>query len=290
MPEFFFFLFIGYNIPVKIQNPFLSVTASSHGGEISSIQLFSQEIVYQKTGSWEYSDHVLFPTIGIGSKYTCHEVPLTMEQHGFPRSRDFKETQISGTEMSFSLSSSPDTLRVYPYPFEIVETLRLEDDTLIRSHEVRNIGGEEMPFGIGDHVAFQVRYDKAKLTLPKTRFFPSNEVNSLQEEDLPIHGEVLLDINRHFLCGQGTIILKNTGEPLILDTGKGVTIEFIFNCPYIAIWTPRIISDDFLCIEPWWGLPYQEGDELELARRSCLNHLPAGERKIFTSRLRFRLS
>ena len=274
---------------MRIQNPFLSVTASSHGGEISSIQLFSQEIVYQKTGSWKHSDHVLFPTIGIGNRYSCHGVPSSMDFHGFPRTRDLKETRNSDTSMSFSLSSSPETLRVYPYPFELTETLSLEDDVLVRTHEVRNLGSESMPFGIGDHLAFEVRFDKAKLTLPKSRYFPSNETNSLQCLDFPLQGEILLDVNRNFLCGQGTIILVNPMEPIRLDTGKGVHIEFIFNCPYIAIWTPRNIADSFLCIEPWWGLPYQEGDVLELAERTCLNHLAPGESQTFTSRFRFRL-
>lgn len=275
---------------MKISNPFLSVQASALGGELTSIQLFNQELLYQKDGSWPFQDHVVFPIIGRGDRYSCHGVPMKMDVHGFPRTTDMKEEQINETCMRFSMESTPDMLRNYPYPFRLSETFILDDDVLVRRHEVTNLGQEVMPFGIGDHAAYRVKFGEAKLFLSQNQFVPSSKdgVTHAEVKDLPVQGEILLDEAKKFLLDQGTLILVHNRDTIVLQTGLGVTIELQYPTPYVAIWTPEDKSP-FLCIEPWWGLPTLDFDPDELMERNSLNHLDPGCSKTFTTRVRFRM-
>ena len=273
---------------MNIQNPFLSISASPMGGELTSIQLFRQEILYQKDGWWQCQDHLIFPIIGKGDRYSCHHVALSMNQHGFPRTSDMLDVKNRDTSMSFSMRSTPDTLRSYPYPFRLTETFELDDDVLIRTHEVENTGEETMPFGIGDHAAYQVRFGKAKLILPPLRYIPKSRdgITHSFDETFPFSGELFLDAEKEFMLNQDTIIFINEGLPIILHTGKGVAIEFHSSSPYVAMWTPPN-SDGFLCLEPWWGLPTRDKDPLELAERKELHFLEPGQKASFQSRIRF---
>ena len=82
------FLF-ALQLDMQIKNSFLSVTASSLGGELTSVQLFGQELLYQKEGTWKFQDHILFPVIGSADRYSCKGQTHSTSRHGFARNSDF---------------------------------------------------------------------------------------------------------------------------------------------------------------------------------------------------------
>ena len=110
------FLF-ALQLDMQIKNSFLSVTASSLGGELTSVQLFGQELLYQKEGTWKFQDHILFPLIGPADRYSCKGQTHSTSRHGFARNSDFFPRQENEEQMSFSLKENTESLRLYPYRF-----------------------------------------------------------------------------------------------------------------------------------------------------------------------------
>lgn len=275
---------------MKIKNPFLSVQATSYGGALTSVQLFSQEVLYQKEGRWPFQDAILFPLIGRADHYTCGYVPMSMSSHGFLHSMDMKEEQVNETCLRFSAESNPDTLRNFPYPFRFIETLYLEDDVLVRSFEVKNTGSSKLPFALGAHPAFRVKFGKAKLHYKNTAYVPyaKGMTSGPFLAALAVNEGVTLGEDRAFLEGQSPLILVHDYEPILLETGLGVSIEFYYPSPYVAIWCEDA-KDGLLCVEPWWGLPRFDHDPEELLERETLNQIEPGQSKTFTTRIRFRL-
>ncbi len=280
------FLF-ALQLDMQIKNSFLSVAASSLGGELTSVRLFGQELLYQKEGAWKFQDHILFPLIGPADCYSCKGQTHSTSRHGFARNSDFFPRQENEEQMSFSLKENAETLRLYPYCFSFVETFILEEETLLRRYEITNTGDETLPFATGSHPAFYCDFGKAKLTLPEHFLYFTEPLDGSSMKEYPKGGEITL--TKDFLLGMDTLILPTPEAPIVLDTGRGVRIEFQYASPYIAIWTPKSEEDAFLCVEPWWGLPQTTNDPNELMDRPFLTHLRSKEKRIIEDWIRFSL-
>lgn len=280
------FLF-ALQLDMQIKNSFLSVTATSLGGELTSVQLFGQELLYQKEGTWKFQDHILFPLIGPADRYSCKGQIHSTSRHGFARNSDFFPHQENEEQMSFSLKENTESLRLYPYHFSFVEAFILEEETLLRRYEITNTGDETLPFATGSHPAFYCEFGKAKLTLPEHFLYFTEPLDSSTVKEYPKGGEITL--TKDFLLGMDTLILPTPEAPIVLDTGRDIRIEFQYASPYIAIWTPKSDEDAFLCVEPWWGLPQTTKDPDELIDRPFLTRLDPKEKRIVEDRIRFSL-
>jgi len=258
----------------RIENAFLKVEVNELGAELHSVydKRLSRELLYQGDApAWGHQDVVLFPFIGpakdyeIGGKaYSC------ATNHGFCRVKKFTAIQKGEDFVSLRLLSDQDTLSCYPFDFILTATYKLEKNSLRRSFKIVVKDGKTMPCCIGDHAAYQARFGSAVLHLGK------DPLSYLPRPDGILHSAIPFEHPGDYLLSKEdfkkyeTIVLLNPRHPISLTTGYGETLTYHFHSPYIAIWSPSLDAD-FLCVEPWWGLPTYEGEPKEVAKRKDYN-------------------
>jgi gluconolactonase len=171
--------------------------APSEGGELSSYRVKvngeSIEFLYRAR---DYSDGPGFKGKGpllwpaVGAQYPVGTVPeascgpgsyqvmgksYIMPCHGFARNVPWKEigrsADKSGARVTVELRESQATLSAYPFSFQVTATYELSAGHLTMGYTVKagTSNAAEMPFSIGNHIAFKLPFvkgtDPAKMTL-----------------------------------------------------------------------------------------------------------------------------
>ena len=103
-----------------LENDKLSVNISENGAELFSIKSKSsgREFLWQgEPDIWKGRSPLLFPVVGRvkDDEIITEKGTFFMPKHGFARKSVFYGSKISPSEACFSLFSSDDTKKSYPY-------------------------------------------------------------------------------------------------------------------------------------------------------------------------------
>lgn len=164
-----------------IENEFLRVSAEDDGAQLSSVELKEngKEFLWQGDPSvWYGRAPVLFPIIGqlLDGKYRYSDREYEMPKHGFARHSVFAIKEQSEDSMTFSLASSDETRKCYPFEFELLIKYSVSGHTLRCTSTVINKTDGEMYFSIGAHPGFNCRigdaieFEKTKSSHDENRF------------------------------------------------------------------------------------------------------------------------
>ena len=276
-----------------LQNSNLSICVDEQGAELCSIRRLSDQREYLWQGDpayWQGQSPILFPTVGsarggiIRHRGTCYEMP----KHGLVKGMRFRLSERDEESMTFTVGSSEETLRHYPFPFELSITYRLTENRLEVVFRVTNPSSEVLPFHLGAHPA---------LNLPD--FCDGDDVHGYLSFDTPdrlvSNGlkpggllwpegsfDVPLDEHRQLALTNHTFdcdtILDSRGLTractLLNKEGKPVA-TLRFDSPILALWAPCGGRAPFVCIEPWWGCCDRFDYEREFSERPWTNSVPA---------------
>lgn len=255
---------------VTLQNEYLRVTAKRMGAELISIKLLEDNSEYLWQGdSITWSDHAIlqFPVIGNlkNDTYQYNGKEYEMMSHGFARVSDFEVIEKSDDKVIFQLKSNTSTKTLYPFDFVFRVIYRLEGKSINVSFEVLNMGIQDMYFSLGYHPGFNCPIkDMGNMEDYYLEFSEKESVNRLMmKANLidAIQTNYLTEIDTIQLSKsifqEDAIILKNI-ESTSLGlknnlNNKSVTVTF-GKIPYLGIWSPKKFGD-FVCIEPWFGIP-----------------------------------
>lgn len=252
----------------RIENEFLRVTIAEKGAELKSI--FSKkdgiEYMWQSMDPWPKSSPILFPIVGTlkNNEYQFEGKTYKLSRHGFARDMDFKIEASSKAEVTFSITDSEATRKVFPFQFKLTVQYTLNEDILQAKYIVQNPGSKTMYFSLGAHPAFAVpfvgstRYDDYALQfdqIENTPRWPITPEGLISNESLPLlHNSDTLYLSKE-LFEKDAIVLKDLkSERVTLQTNKsphGLTFQFK-GFPYFGIWAAP--GADFVCIEPWAGI------------------------------------
>ncbi len=257
-----------------IENEFLKVEASLQGGELLHVisKLDNQELLYQANEEWKHHDVILFPFIGPDSSYVIDGKDLGCPtQHGFIRTSTFELRELSSTKMVMEFSDNEETFKSYPFHFTIRATYSLDGNSLKREYDVINKNDVELPFQLGDHAGYIVKFGEAVLHFGKGNiyYYPRRNMAFLPQPISFLENKDYLLSKKDF-AKYDTILIEKPNEDLVLDTGVGYSITYHFPSPFIAIWSPAKESS-FLCVEPWWGMAIYEGREKEMRNWKDIN-------------------
>ena len=102
----------------------LSLRIRSKGAELISLRDCSTGQEYMWNGNpeyWKRISPVLFPLVGnYKNKEVRHNGHIyNLGQHGFARDMEFELISLKQNEAWFSLSSSVETIRKFPFPFRL---------------------------------------------------------------------------------------------------------------------------------------------------------------------------
>lgn len=244
-----------------ISNSTLSASIKHAGAELFSIKNNqNKEYIWEGNPDfWGKHSPVLFPIVGTlkNNIYTIDGNEYQLPRHGFARDMEFQLIEKTENSATFSLESTTETLKKYPFEFELQLIYTLEDTSLSIAYKVINKNGKKMPFSIGAHPA---------IALPEN--FENYAFEFEQEETLKYY---LLEND---LISKKTKVLETThnivalnyslfeNDALIFKTLKSKSLTILENSnPYIKVdfedfpslglWTKE--KAPFICIEPWLG-------------------------------------
>ena len=243
----------------------LEIECSKHGAELVSVKLNGVERLHQgnnvldETGKPYWGRHapILFPIVGkLKNNQTKIDGKIyEMSQHGFARDMDFEELEKN---RKYVLKSNEETLKKFPFNFELYVDYKVNDNELATSYTVINKDEKEMIYGIGGHPAFVCNYSSENYELEFEKQEDKMEFYKLQDgliKEEPINS--ILENNKIKLTknifDEDAIIMKNiNSSKVILKNTKTDKKELEFDFegfPYLAIWSKK--GAPFVCIEPW---------------------------------------
>lgn len=258
---------------VTLENQQLRVSIQALGAQLCSVcRPDGTQYIWQADPAiWGRHAPLLFPVIGRlkDGRYTLGEKVWTIPTHGFARDMAFAVTQAEDGQASFTLTHSPETLAVYPFPFSLTVTYRLEGNRLIKSHRVENLGEGELLYELGGHDGYRAPLAPGEAMGDYAVVIPgvdTLEPYGMDRDNLitPKGAAYPLEGGRIALTpavygGLDTLILDQLPQrrAMLVDrAGRArVTVDFQ-DFPYLGLWTAgKPFDTNYVCIEPWSTLP-----------------------------------
>lgn len=246
----------------------LKIQTKKSGAELTSIQYNGKEILFQgaqvldNNGNiyWKRQAPILFPIVGQlkNSQTQIEDKTYEMSQHGFARDMDFEEISKTENEHHYMLKYNEETLKKYPYKFELHVIYEIIGNTLTVNYKVKNIDDKIIYFGLGGHPAFNCIYSSGKYEIAFLENEDEIEFLKLKNGLIDTEkAENILQDNKIYLkedtFDNDAIIMKNIKSNKVIlqnhETNQKI-LEFDFTgFPYLALWSKK--GAPFVCIEPW---------------------------------------
>ena len=246
----------------------LKIQSKKSGAELTSIQHDGKEILFQGAqvldgnGNiyWKRQAPILFPIVGQlkDSTTQIEDNTYQMSQHGFARDMDFDEISKTETKHHYMLKYNEETLKKYPYKFELHVIYEIIKDTLIVTYKVKNIDDKTIYFGLGGHPAFNCDYSNGEYEIVFNQKEDNIEFLKLKNGLIDTEkAENIIQDNKIHLkentFDNDAVIMKNLkSNKVILQNHKTnqKILEFDFTgFPFLALWSKK--GAPFVCIEPW---------------------------------------
>ncbi|MCV9931677.1 aldose 1-epimerase family protein [Flavobacterium sp. LS1R47] len=244
-----------------ISNSKLTASIKHTGAELFSLKnKHNKEYIWEGNPAfWGKHSPVLFPIVGTlkNNTYTINNISYHLPRHGF--ARDIEFSLISKTDESavFSIQSNDETLKIYPFEFELQIIYTLIDSQLNINYKVINKTDSKMPFSIGAHPAIALSENFQDYTLE----FEKKEAleYSLLENDLISNKtkqletkEDQIQLNYQLFENDALIFksLESNSLTILKSNIPYVKVDFA-DFPSLGIWTKE--NAPFICIEPWFG-------------------------------------
>lgn len=270
-----------------LENDNLIIETKALGGELTRIysKKYNKEILWNADKKyWGRHSPILFPIVGKlkDDETIIENKTYNMTQHGFARDSEFEIIEDNEKFISYKLTSSNKTKKLYPYDFELLITYTILENGVSIKWSVKNTDSKKIYFSIGAHPAFNIgnindyylEFKKRNNTCQIVMEPPyHNEINDINLKNLELDaktfkGDALIYTN------VDAINLKNKNEKEYLK----VSFE---NFPLVGIWTPYYKETNstapFLCIEPWYGLCDNINSDKIYKNKKYINSLEIGE-------------
>ncbi|WP_316798752.1 aldose 1-epimerase family protein [Pedobacter frigidisoli] len=253
---------------ITIENDYLRVNLAAKGAELQG--LFSKEtnIEYLWNADskyWGKHSPVLFPIVGSlkNDSFIYNGKNYALPRHGFARDHVFDVEKINQSEAVFTLSQSEDTLKIYPFYFELQLRYRLIDRKLNLTYEVINNGTDELLFSLGAHPAFGVPNTPDTTYSDYYLAFNSDDKLTYWELNDGLVADTTSNIElnghklelRHELFYNDALVFKTLQSNCIslLNSKNDFGLHFHFeDFPFFGIWAAK--DAPFVCLEPWCGV------------------------------------
>ena len=234
----------------------LEIKTKKQGAELTSIQHNEKEMLFDGKAFWNRQSPILFPIVGQikDSKTEIEGQIYEMSQHGFARDMEFEQIE----ENHYILTYNEETLKKYPYKFELHVIYQIIEDTLQVEYQVKNIDNKKMYFGLGGHPAFSCDYSTGQYEIvfeekeDKIEFLKLKNglIDTEKTNNFLANNKIHLTAN---IFDNDAIIMKNIKSNKVIlqnkETNKKI-LEFDFtDFPYLALWSKK--GALFVCIEPW---------------------------------------
>lgn len=275
----------------QLKNEFLSISIAEMGAELQSIKdAQGKEYLWQANPAyWNRHAPILFPIVCSvnNDTYEVDGKEYHLPRHGFARDTPFKVMKHTDDRIAFMLHDTEETMKVYPYHFNLGISYRLSGNKIIVIWHVENTDNREIHFQIGGHPAFNVpdmkegddlhgtlRLDNTKpLDSLKSYIDGSHEMIEIPS---PAQDGIIHFDDETFAHDSVKIHKSQTHQVELLDKAGKPVVTMRYKAPVIAFWSPYQKKAPFICLEPWYGLGDPRGYKGAFADKPLMNHLQPG--------------
>lgn len=233
-----------------------------------------REVIWQADPKvWAQHAPVLFPICGSvkDGEISIAGKTYPMTKHGFTRNPVFEVAKLGEDFVELVLTPTEESRPMYPFDFVLHVTYTVFEGGYTTTFLVENHSDTVMPFCVGGHPGFVCPMEDGASFEDYQLVFPEIEdgENALApggylidgSEYLPgFHNERVLPINHELFDAHDALIftkLKSRSVDLVHKTsGKGIHFAFQ-KIEVLAVWTMPNNHGDYLCLEPWHGMPGQ---------------------------------
>lgn len=261
---------------ISISNGSLTASIDTMGAQLMSLRKGESEYLWQGDSNWwPRRAPILFPIVGVlkDSKAESAEGTISLARHGLARLNQFEVVEQSVSSVTLQLKSTEETLKAYPYDFELKLIFSVAGDTLTQTYEVTNPANVVLPFTLGAHPAFNIPIPGVKATsldqyhLLFTRswnsYGPSITDEGLCDYATPqrlVVDSDTLPLSWELIDREKTITLENVPDRRITLTANvdatsethGIQMDFE-GFDYLGIWSVAP-GCPFVALEPWCGI------------------------------------
>ena len=267
-----------------LSNGQITIAIHEHGAELTSIRFQDREYLWGAYPEfWKRHSPVLFPIVGSvwNGEYRSKGQTYRMGQHGFARDMDFTLICQQPDYVEYGLTSTPETLSRYPYPFDLRIGYRLHGQTIDVVWRIINPSDQEMSFQIGAHPAFYwpmltneeisagvesmnqalattsrrgyFQVDKQVSRLVRTLITEGGCVDCSMKQEVPVN-DGFLPLDTELFAHDALVLEGNQIQSITLcDADKKPYLTVDWDAPLVGLWSPPGKNAPFVCIEPWYG-------------------------------------
>ena len=244
-----------------IKNSVLTAEIKHFGAELISLKTnLNKEYIWEGNPDfWGKHSPILFPIVGTLKNNSFHhnEMEYHLSRHGFARDMEFELIDATENSVTFSIQSSEETLKVYPFEFELQLIYTLDKNNLFIAYKVINKGKSTMPFAIGAHPAFALpnQFENYAIAFEKEEpleyYLLEDDLISNKTKQLEVHNKQIP--LTYDLFENDALIFKTlqSNSLTILENENPILRVHFKDFPSLGIWTK--MNAPFLCIEPWFG-------------------------------------
>lgn len=261
---------------ISISNGSLTASIDTMGAQLMSLLKGESEYLWQGDANWwPRRAPILFPIVGVlkDGKAESAEGTVSLARHGLARLNQFEVVEQSPSSVTLQLKSTEETLKAYPYDFELKLIFSVAGDTLTQTYEVNNPANVVLPFTLGAHPAFNIpipgveaaSLDQYHLLFTRswTSYGPSITDEGLCDYTTPqrlIVDSDTLPLSWELIDREKTITLEDVPDRRITlaanveasSEAHGIQMDFE-GFDYLGIWSAAP-GCPFVALEPWCGI------------------------------------
>jgi galactose mutarotase-like enzyme len=254
-------------LTTTIQNGTLTAEINPFGAELISLKNNNNtEYIWEGNPDfWGKHSPILFPIVGTlkNNSFTYEGTEYNLSRHGFARDMTFELIDKKENSATFCIKSSAETLKKYPFEFELHLTYKLKNSSLDIEYKVINTGKSKMPFCIGAHPAFALprNFENYSIAFEKEEtleyYLLENDLISSKTKALEVQNKQI-PLTYELFKNDALIFKTLQSNTLTILKNKKALLKVNFeDFPSLGIWTK--MNAPFICIEPWFG--YSDANE-----------------------------
>ncbi|WGK94002.1 MULTISPECIES: aldose 1-epimerase family protein [Flavobacterium] len=246
---------------ITLSNSIIIAQIKTLGAELCSLKdNTKRDYIWEGNPAfWGKHSPVLFPIVGTlkNNVFYHNDTEYTLSRHGFARDMEFQLVEKTDNSATFSLQSNSETLKNYPFKFELQIQYILIGTTLELTYRVINKDNTDIPFSIGAHPAFALPSNFEEYSLVFEEVEPleytllENDLVSKQTEKIKTNSNTVP--LTYELFERDALIFKTlkSNSLTIVEKENPILKVRFEDFPNLGIWTK--VGAPFICIEPWFG-------------------------------------
>ena len=243
-----------------IENERLIVSVDEKGAELCGLydkQTETQLLWQGDPAVWSGRSPILFPIVGRlwNDRFRYAGKEYLLSKHGFVRQSLTTPVMYSKDEMAFSLESSEETLKHYPFAFCLTLRFRLEGSVLHICYELRNTDEKKLWYSIGGHPGFQCQTGD-RIVFSESEPLVTEQIDGdgyLTAKKRRVSDNGVVIVTPDIFLSDALIFSDLSSRSVTLEKAVGPNIRVCFpDADVLGLWAKPGAS--YVCIEPWRGI------------------------------------